>query len=114
MNTGLVVLGIRLTCGVCGLEKTMDNPLSLSLGMLRYKAEGDDVGWYVPDDGLTLCPKHQREAAAKYNLPSLFAARPRVTLPTPQTAAKSKAVSPGTQETGGTVPIHDQKTLFKS
>jgi len=90
MNVGCVVIGVRLTCGVCGAEHTLDNPLSLSLGMLRYKAESDDVGWYVPDDGLTLCPKHQREAAAKYNLPSLFAARPRAAVPTPQTAAKIK------------------------
>jgi len=90
MSVGVVVLGIKLTCGVCGLEKTIDNPLCLSLGMLRYKAESDDIGWYVPDDGLTLCPKHQREAAAKYNLPSLFARRPRATLPTPQTLSRLK------------------------
>jgi len=92
MNLGCVVLGIKLTCGICGAEKTLDNPLGLSLGMLIWKAETDEIGWYVPGDGKVLCPRHEREAAARYGLASLFAKqpRPRATLPTLQAAAKKQ------------------------
>ena len=88
MNTGCHVIGIKLTCGICGTEHVLDNPLGLALGMLIHKAQSED--WFVPGEGQVLCPSHMRAAAAKYNLPSLFTDRPRVALPTPQTAARGK------------------------